>query len=86
MIRDGKEKILTSLLGVRTMMKKRTSCEFLPMFAACFSLAIATCLFCKDGRAHLEQEEEEKDGARKADVTQNRRQGKWRTKHANERQ
>ena len=28
--------ILTSLLGVRTMMKKRTSCEFLPMFAACF--------------------------------------------------
>lgn len=39
---DQMGKMLTSLLGVRTMMKKRTSCEFLPMFAACFSRAMAT--------------------------------------------
>lgn len=44
---------LTSLLGVKTMMKKRTSCEFLPMFAACFKRAMATCLFCREGSAHL---------------------------------
>ena len=40
------------------MMKKRTSCEFLPMFAACFSLAIATCRFCRDGRAHLHRRDQ----------------------------
>lgn len=45
--------VLTSLLGVKTMMKKRTSWEFLPMLAACFNLAMATCLFCNEGRAHI---------------------------------
>jgi hypothetical protein len=34
-------------------MKNLTSCEFLPILAACLSLAIATCRFAKDGRLHL---------------------------------
>ena len=45
--------LLTSLLGVTTNIKKRTSCEFLPILAGCFNLAIATCRLANEGKLHL---------------------------------
>ncbi|KPM08609.1 hypothetical protein QR98_0071310 [Sarcoptes scabiei] len=50
----------TSLLGVTTKMKNRTSCELRPILAGCFKRAMATCLLASDGRLHLKRVRETK--------------------------